>query len=81
MLIYAEDNYLANKVKRIGTVAEATIASCKVIQLRKFSNSSIVSVRIIKYKVTKAAYIDAKNFKRLINNLSNPLASIGAYKL
>jgi hypothetical protein len=59
---------------------EATIASFKAVELCKFSNSYIISVRVIKHKIAKVA-VNIKGFKRFSDDFSYPLTSISASKL
>jgi hypothetical protein len=56
------------------------MASFKAIKLPKFSNSYIVSVRVIKHKVAKVA-ANIESFKRFSDDFSYPFTSISASKL
>jgi hypothetical protein len=78
--VVAKHKYLTNKVKRVRAVVEAIIASTKAVEIYKFSNSYIISVRVIKYRIAKVT-TNIKGFKRFSDDFSYPLTSISASKL
>ena len=78
--VIAKDQHLTNKVKRVRAAAKAIIASFKAVELYKFSNSYIISVRVIKHKIAEVT-TNIKGFKRFSDDFSYLLASISASKL
>jgi hypothetical protein len=72
------EEHLANKVKRIRTVADATIGSVKIYLLRNCSNSKVIIACVIKHKVANSIGVNTKLLQRLANNFSYLLATISA---
>jgi hypothetical protein len=52
LFVLAKYNSLANKIKRVRTVAEATIGSVKVVKECNRGDSSVVVSSVIKDEVT-----------------------------
>jgi hypothetical protein len=52
LFVLAKYNSLADEIKHVRTVAEATIGSVKVIKARNCGDSSVVVSSVIKDKVT-----------------------------
>jgi hypothetical protein len=73
------EEYLANKVKRIRTAADAIIGSVKIYLLRNCGNSRVVITCVIKYKVANSTGVNTNLLQRLANNFSYLLAAISAY--
>jgi hypothetical protein len=78
--VVAKDQHLTNEVERVRAAAEATMASFKAVELPKFRDSCIVSVRVIEHKLVKVA-ANIEGFKRFSDDFSYPLTSISASKL
>ena len=56
------------------------MASFKAVELPKYGNSCIVSVRVIEHKIAEVA-ANIEGFERFSDNFSYPLTSISAGKL
>jgi hypothetical protein len=81
LLIVTPKERLSDKVKCIGTAAEAAVDGQEVVNLCNHSNSGVVVSRVVKYKVTQLSAINTKLLQRLVNNLSYPYACMGTCKL
>jgi hypothetical protein len=80
-LIALKDNYLANKIKSIRATTELLRGCSKVKLVGKRSNYGVVITSVIEHKVAYVFSCNAVGRKRRDNNLSEPFAYIGAYKL
>jgi hypothetical protein len=72
------EEYLADKIKRIRTAADATIGSVKIYLLRNRGDGGVVITYVIKYKVADCTGVNTKLLQRLANNFSYLLTTISA---